>query len=149
MPNHGKGGRPKGSPNKRTVQKLIEASQQVADIKKLGQKKATETLQDLMNTAMGMVALYQRRIMTTEGLLPEAKPDDVANFWEAMKCAGTFSKALAPFQDPTFKAISVSMAPVMPAHPGDNAKQVEGKVIKMDDPNAIARVYQQMVRRVS
>jgi hypothetical protein len=142
------GGRPKGSPNKRTVQKLIEASQQVAAIKKLGQKKATETLQDLMNTAMGMVALYQRRIMTAEGLLPDAKPDDVANFWEAMKCAGTFSKALAPFQDPTFKAISVSMMPTLP-QPGDNAKQVEGKVIKMDDPNAIARVYQQMVRRVS
>lgn len=139
-------GRPKGSPNKRTVQKMIDASQQVGEIKKLGQKKATEVLNDLMQTSMSFAARYQGKILTTTQSNQEPKPDDLANFWKAMECAGAFAKALAPFQDPTFKAISVSMAPTAPAAP---MKQVEGKVVQLDDPVALARVYSQMVKRVA
>jgi hypothetical protein len=140
-------GRPKGSPNKRTVQKMIEASQQVAQIKKLKQKKATEVLNDLIQTAMGMVALYQRKVMTEAGLIPDAKAEDIAMFKDFMLCAGTFAKALAPFQDPTFKAITVTAA-ALPGPPGEDAKLVEGKVIEIDDPQAAARVYARMMKQV-
>jgi hypothetical protein len=147
------GGRGKGTPNKRTVASIIEASQQVGEIKKLGQKKATEVLNDLMQTSMSFAARYQKRIMDTTTAGTEPGQEDLDRFWKAMECAGTFAKALAPFQDPTFKAIAVSMAPTIPqgaaAQPGDGAKEIKGRVVKLDDPVALGRLYQQMVKRIA
>lgn len=138
-------GRPKGSPNKRTVQKMLEAAQDVAAIERRGQKKATEVLNDLMQTAMSFAASYQQRLLAAgEG----AKPGDIELFWKAMEAAGTFAKALAPYQQPKFKAIVVPAVPSTPL-PGDGARAVAGKVIDMKDPNEVVRVYQQTVKRIA
>lgn len=150
-PGERRGGRKKDVPNKRTVQKIIEASQDVEAIKRRGQKKATEILNDLMHTAMGFVALYQRKVMTEAGLLPEAKAEDITVLKEFMNAAGAFAAALAPYQQPKFKVVTfvpIDMNPGGAApelKPGDNAKVVKGKVV---DPNDVVRTYQQMVRRV-
>jgi hypothetical protein len=95
-----------------------------------------------------MVALYQRQVMTEAGLIPNAAPQDVELFKQFMLAAGIFAKALAPFQDPQFKAISFTMAPPLPADPAA-AKLVEGKVVNLDDPVALAKVYQRMVKGIA
>ena len=130
---------------------MIAASKQVSEIRKLGQKKATEILNDLMQTAMGMVALYQRKVMTSEGIKEDAKLEDIALFKDFMLCAGTFAKALGPFQDPVFKAVQYTLPAVTPvAIAPENAKVVgDSKVKKLDDPAALGRIYADMVKRVA
>lgn len=147
MKHTGGPGRPKGTPNKRTVQKIIEASQQVTEIKRKGQKKATEVLNDLMQTSLSFAARYQARIIAATEKQKEPAADDMTYFWKAMECAGTFAKALAPFQDPTFKAIQVTMAP--PAGQETPLREIDDNVVTIDDPVALARVYQRMVKRIA
>jgi hypothetical protein len=150
-------GRPKGTMNKRTAQRLIESSRQVAEIKKSGQKKATEVLNELVQTARGMVGLYQRRIVTPDGtaIMDHAKPDDVENFWQALSLAIVAAKGLAPYQDPMISRIDLTatMVPGMPLlgadAAGDKAKTVEGKVISIDDPVALGRLYARAVNKVA
>jgi hypothetical protein len=137
------GGREKNTPNKRTVQKMIEASQQVAQIKKLNQKKATEVLNDLMQSSLVMVHELEAKIRARK----RPNPADISDLWKARECTGVFAKALAPFQDPTFKAITVTPMG-LPGPPGEDAKLVEGKVIEIDDPQAAARVYARMMKQV-
>jgi hypothetical protein len=155
-PGERRGGRGKNTPNKRTVQKLIESSTQVAEIKRLGQRKATEVMNELMQTARGMVALYQKRIVTPDGkdLKPDALADDVVQFWKAMDCAAIFTRNLAPYQDPMLTRVDVSASLVTPGvplagEPGDSAKVVEGKVVSIDDPVALGRLYARAVTRVA
>jgi hypothetical protein len=128
-------GRTPGSLNKRTTQRLIEVGKQVAEVKKLGQKKATEVLNELVQTSRGMVGLYQRKVVTADGsaIRDDVKQEDVDNFWEALSLAIVAAKGLAPYQDPMISRIELSSAmtpgmPVMgPAEAGDWAKVVEGR----------------------
>lgn len=143
------GGKTKGTPNKKTVAKLNALSDQAAKAKKLGDKQAVEVLNDLMKTASSFAALEQRKILE----YPQG-PDNVPQamldrFWKAMECAGTFAKELARFQSPTFKAIHVpAPPPPPPPEPGDGARVIDGKAVRLDDPVAISRIYQQLVRAV-
>lgn len=141
------GGRAANTPNKRTVQKMIEASQQVAEIKKLGQRKATQVLNELMHMSLDLVHKYQARVTRAK----KPKDDDLQMFKWSTECAGAFAKALAPFQDPTFKAITVTPAAGLSVQtqPGDDAKVVPGKVVKLDDPNEVVRLYQLTMKRIA
>jgi hypothetical protein len=67
-------------------------SQQVGEIKRQGRKRALEVLDELMHTAVGAAASYQQRVLAAGD---EAAARDVELFWQAMKCAGDFAKALA------------------------------------------------------
>lgn len=144
------GGRPKGQPNKKTIQKLNELSDRASQIVRSKEKRGIEVLNELMKTAMSFAAMEQRKIL-------EYPPDEdgerrppqqmLDRFWKAMENAGVFAKELARYQDPTFKAITV-IPPPPPPPPGDDAKVIEGKAIRTDDPVAVARIYQQMVRIV-
>lgn len=136
------GGRQVGSKNKRTIGAMVRASQRVGAIQREGQKRAVEVLNDLMQTSMSFAATYQQRIMAAG---PRATRADKEWFFRAMECAGVFAKALAPFQDPRFGTIDV---PVAPPAPAEEPKVVEGKVIRLDDPVAVGKVYQQMMRKV-
>lgn len=129
--------------NKSTINKIVEASQQVGAIKRQGQKKATEVLNDLMQTAMSFAATYQQKIMAAGHKGPSAS--DIDRFWKAMECAGVFAKALAPYQDPQLKAMFHMPTPA----PAQEPKTVEGKVVRLDDPIAVSRVYQQTVKRIA
>jgi hypothetical protein len=125
---------------------MEEASTQVGAIRRQGQKKATEVLNDLMQTSMGLAAQYQRRIVDAAAKSQEPSKDDLKTFWKAIESTGVFAKALAPFQDPTFKAITVSMSPPDPIlRPG----QQELKIYDITDPVTVSRVYAKMVRRIT
>ena len=142
----GASGRRAGIPNKRTVQKIIEAAQDVAAIERQGQKKATAVLNDLMQTAMSFAAKEQQAILAEGDKVTQSRLD---RFWKAMDAAGTFATALAPYQQPKFKAVMTFGAPPPEEKPGDSAKVVTGKVLKMDDPNEIVRIYQKTIRRIA
>jgi hypothetical protein len=139
------GGRQKGSLNKRTVKQMEEASTQVGAIRRQGQKKATEVLNDLMQTSMGLAAQYQRRIVDAAAKSQEPSKDDLVTFWKAIESTGVFAKALAPFQDPTFKAITVSMSPPDPVQPGQPA----ATIYDITDAVVVSRLYAKMVRRIT
>ena len=139
------GGRQKGSLNKRTIAQLREASEQVGAIKRSGQKKATEVLNELMMLAMNYAARHHNKLMASANANQPFDPLDYERFVEGMELAGTFAKNLAPYQDPTFSTIKVTMPapePVVDA-------AAKGKVLVIDDAAAATRVYQQMVRRIA
>lgn len=140
------GGRVKGSLNKRTIAKLQEASNHIGAIKRQGQKKATEVLNELMQTSVSFAARYQQRILASTQQDKEPTKEDLDRFWKAMECAGTFARSLAPFQDPTFSAIKVSM----PAAPMEGAVTLTQRenIVTINDPIALARVYQRMIKRI-
>jgi hypothetical protein len=139
------GGRQKGTPNKRTIQRLQEASENIGAIRKLGQKKATEVLNDLMHIAMGMTAKYQQRLLAADRNNQPYVLEDYERFMQGMQMAGIFARELAPFQDPKYSTIKVQMPE--PMTPGDGAREV-GNVTVIDDAVAATRVYQRLIRRV-
>jgi hypothetical protein len=141
------GGRQKGSLNKATLNKLREASEQVGAIKRSGQKKATEVLNELMMLAMNYTARHHNKLMASANANQPFDPLDYERFVEGMELAGTFAKHLAPYQDPTFSTIKVTMP--APPDPVVDAGQAKGKVLVIDDAAAATRVYQQMVRRIA
>jgi hypothetical protein len=140
------GGRQKGTPNKRTIQRLQEASENIGAIRKLGQKKATEVLNDLMHIAMGMTAKYQQRLLAADRNNQPYVLEDYERFVQGMQMAGIFAKELAPFQDPKYSTIKVQMPEIMTT-PGDGAREM-GNVTVIDDAVAATRVYQRLIRRV-
>lgn len=144
------GGRTKGTPNKKTVQKLNELSDRASEIVRSKEKRGIEVLNELMKTAMSFAAMEQRKLLEYQGGIDMAPQQMRDRFWKAMECAGVFAKELARYQDPTFKAIAVIPPPPPPRDPapGDGAKTIEGKAVRLDDPVAVARIYQQMVRIV-
>lgn len=141
-------GRPKGTPNKRTLQKLQEAGKTIAEAKGGDVVRAKNVLADLTKTAVGFTAHYQQKMIAWEadpanaGKLPPA--DLVDRFMHGLNTAIKAAKALAPFQDPTFSAIKVSMSPLDIPEP----KLIEGKAAKIDikDPVELARLYSTLVR---
>jgi hypothetical protein len=138
------GGRTAGTPNARTILKIEEAAGQITAIRKSGHKKATEVLNDLMQTSVTLAERYHKRIIAKGNR--EASEHDWERFWKAMECAGTFGKALAPFQDPTFKAIAVFQPPALPHDLPTVTK--DGNVLTIDDPVAMQRLYQRMIKGV-
>lgn len=153
-PGDRRGGRIAGRKNKRTLEKLAEASREAGDKARAGKKFAKEALDELMVTAMAFAAREQRRIIRDEREvdadgIPVKRADQQTydHFWKAMECAGIFARALAPFQHPTFKAIAViPPPPEIPNRP--DPKTIDGKVVRLDDPIEVARIYQQLIRRV-
>jgi hypothetical protein len=141
------GGRQKGSANKRTVARLLTAQQEIADARKKGHKQAITVLDDLMHTAAGYAALYQTKLQRWDAEQPgiEPPPELVERFWLGMNSAGTFAKALAPYQTPKIGAIQPTPPPPDPL-PGDYAKLIEGKELKIKDPIELSRIYHKLVR---
>lgn len=140
-PGERRGGKQKGTLNKATRERLALAVREVQDAKRQGRKLAKEVLDDLMHTALGRAAYYQ----PAAGDQPAKAHADEDKFMDAMRLAGYFAKCLAPYQSPTFKAIQVhgSLEVNIPAQPAAG-----GNVITLDDPVAIARVYQNTMRQV-
>src|SRR5437667_273749 len=109
-------GRRLGTPNRRTVAKLIEASQEIGEAKKQNVPRAKTILSELMMTAMGYASKYQQKMLAferdpmNEGKEPPAEIVD--RFWTGMHAAGKFAAALAPYQDPKFTNIKVAASPL-------------------------------------
>ena len=152
-----RGGRREGAgrrlctPNRRTVTKLIEASQEIAEAKKQNVPRAKTILSELMMMAMDYVSKYQQKMLAfecepqNEG--KELPGEIVDRFWIGMHAAGKFAAALAPYQDPKFTNIKVAMSP---SDMAAELKVIEDKASKIDsnDPNEAYRIYARMVRRI-
>jgi hypothetical protein len=84
---------------------------------------------------VGMAAAYQP--LPPNASAPAGhRGEDLGQF--AVECA----KALAPYQSPTFKAIAV-MAPPPPTPVAPEREDID-----LNDPVAIARVYQRRIQAV-
>lgn len=149
-PGERRGGRQRGTPNKRTVAKLIDAGRTIAGGNKIKDAvRATDVLSDLTKTAMGFTAHYQAKMLafeqdpTNKDKLPP--PEVVDRFMLGLNAAIKAARALAPFQDPQFTAIKVAMSPF---DTQEAQKVIEGKASKIDlrDPIELARIYHSVVR---
>lgn len=149
-PGERRGGKQKGTPNKRTVAKLQEIGAEIAAAKKgEGPVRARDQLSDLTKTAVGFTAHWQKKMLEWErdeknvGKIVPAEYVD--RFMLGLNAAIRAASALAPYQDPKLAAIKVSMSSFdIPEAP----KVIEGKATKIDikDPVELARVYASMVR---
>lgn len=151
-PGERRGGRVKGKANRVTEERLEReriARQAQTEVDKAYHAKVKlgkDVLEDYMMAFHGIAAHYQNQLANAvAGGKPPAAAD-LAAFKEWGTLVATTAKNLAEFQSPKFKAIAV-MAP--PPNPNQAPpKQIDGKVIPLNDPVAIARVYQNMVRQV-
>ena len=148
-PGERRGGRQKGTPNKRTVAKLMDAGRAIADTKKMDSVRAKNVLSDLTKTAVGFAAHYQQKMMAFDGTPENAGklvPQEIVDrFMAGLNTAIRAATALAPYQDPKLSAIKVSMSPFdVPEVP----KVIDGKATKIDlkDPIELARIYHSLVR---
>lgn len=142
------GGRQRGTPNKRTTERLEAeriAQQAQAEVDKARQantKLGKDVLEEFMKTFAGMAAHYQP---LPDGMaVPAGRKPDEAKFLTYARLAAETAAKLAEFQSPKFKAIQVMTPPPTPVAP--TAK--DGKVITIDDPVSLARVYSNMVKAV-
>lgn len=155
-PGERRGGKKKGTLNKRTLEKLAETAREVQDLRRNGKKLAKEVLQEFMDMAADIAREELERIREAEKAPARGKPKvaeaERARFWIAMECTKGFARALAPFQSPTYKAVVFTDATMpgggsMGANAANDAKLIEGKVLP-SDPQAAARAYQTMMRVV-
>lgn len=134
-------GRPKGSLNKATIERLEQAATQVTKARAAGKKLGKDILDDFAQLFAGMAAAYQP--MPPGVAIPPGRQPDETKFKEYAELAVYTAYKLAEFQSPKFKAIAVVMS-------GSDQQQDRGplppNVIAIDDPDALTRVYR---RRIS
>lgn len=143
------GGRAKGQRNKATVEREERArlAEEARQLEIAGEraraaktKLAKEVLEEFMFLFAGMAAHHQP---TAPGMRENPNADD-AKFERYSEFVYDFASELAKYQSPTFKAIAVSMPPP-PMVEANDPKLIEGKVVRMDDPVALAGVYRRLV----
>lgn len=148
---HRTGGRQRGTPNKSTQERLeaervaLQAQKEVDKARQAHTKLGKDVLEEFMKTFAGMAAYHQP---VPEGVVaPPGRMPDEGKFLTYAKLTVETARDLANFQSPRFRAISI-MTP--PANPPANplAPPKDGNVVTIDDPAAIARVYQNMVKQV-
>lgn len=120
-------GRPKGSPNKATIEQAEIAKRQVEGAKVSGRKLGKELLDDFAHLFAGMAAAYQP---APPGQPPRPNQNE-EKFLTYGKLAVETAKDLAKFQSPTFRAIALSADPTRPAVP-----QIPGPTTKVSPMEA-------------
>lgn len=151
------GGRAKGGRNKRTLEEAERARIEVENAGRghpngrvEGTKRlAKDVLDEFMHLFAGMAAHYQPVSEDPpEGVSVEKHKKRLAGVDEPKfliyaKLAVQTAEALADFQSPKFKAHHVVIAPEAPA-----PRQIEGNVVQLNDPIALARIYNNMIKQV-
>jgi hypothetical protein len=146
------GGRTKGTPNKRTTERLEaerierQAQDAVNAVAHRTKKLAKDVLEDYVGAFAAMAAVYQNRIATAFQQQTEPSAADLAGFEKWGGMTAKFAGELAAFQSPKFKAIQVMAPPPSINPPKDVTK--DGNIVTIDDPVAMARVYARMVKQV-
>ena len=113
-------------------------------------KLAKEHIEDFAKVFTGIAAYYQPhnnwRIEIRDGKPVKTNENsayDNALFTKYATLAIDAWKALAPFQSPTFKAIQVMAPPRV-----ENPRESSESMIDIDDPVALARIYQRRITAV-
>jgi len=144
-------GRGAGTPNKRRTEALERARLNVENarlsparggeptqqLKKLGK----DMLEDYMMAFHNQAVVYQP---LPPGVSIPGRTPDPDKFKEWGMLVVTTAKALAEFQSPKLRAVVLSA----PANDLPPPREVGGNVVALNDPNAIARVYQRLVKSV-
>jgi hypothetical protein len=100
------GGRAKGVPNKKTIERAQMAERALTQVP--GRKMAKEVLDEFMIVFAGMAAAYQPLPPGSQ----QTKPGADANLFEKWaRLAVETAAKLAPYQSPTFRAIVVAPPP--------------------------------------
>lgn len=160
-PGERRGGRTKGIPNKATVVKKLavealsskEGKEAVVEafakatmtgngVLKVRGKRAVEILDDIAKMFLGLAAQYQPRPDPVTKQETNQKAD-VDRFALYLGQAQRAAAALAPFQDPTFKAIAVQDVPPPPKE--NDGAQVIDSMAKRTQQDA-GEVYARLVR---
>lgn len=147
---HKTGGRSRGTANKATIEALEreriaeqarkEANKAYAANVKLGK----DTLEEFMIIFATQAKFYQP-VLPGQPKPKDRRPNETKFLTYAGLTVKT-AKDLADFQSPKFKAIQV-VAPQPNPH-GNEPRQIEGKVVSIDDPVALQRTYQRMIKQV-
>lgn len=136
------GGRARGTVNRATLEKVIRAEMQTADAKARGLKLAVDVLQDYMHIFHREAEKYR----PSEKMRGVKSTPREKKFLTYAKLTVDTANDLAAFQSPKFKAIQVIAPP-----PVQNQNQLPApgsNVVTIDDPVAMARVYQQRMKQV-
>lgn len=132
-------GRNKGTPNKATTERAEIARLQNEEARRAGKKLGKELLEDFAHLFAGIAASHQ----PWPAAMGKNPHENEERFLTYARLTVEAAKALAEYQSPKFRAIMVH-AP----DPGPQPKTIDGNVTAINDPVAMARVYQQMVKRV-
>lgn len=140
------GGRAAGTPNKRTTEALEreriaqQAQAEVDKAKAAKTKLGKDVLEEFMQLFAGMAASHQPWPV----LMGKNPSENEGKFLTYAKLTVETARDLAAFQSPKFKAIAVFAPPPNPVP----APTPDGNVVMIDDAVAMARVYQNMIKRV-
>ena len=126
------------------VKEQIEAALLTAEKLRNSRKKlAREELEEFVPILKGTVARFQQRALGPDGSGAPDQPGFRPEAWATLKGWMEFYvyalNTLADFQSPKFKAIAVMAPP--PAPPVER----RDNVVQLDDPVALARVYQRRI----
>ena len=123
-PGERRGGRQKGTPNRTTVEQIVEAERAAVELKRQGKKLGKEILDDFANLFAGMAAYYQPSPKNAPVQNPNQSEE---KFVDYAKLAVDAAYKAADFQSPRFRAIVVQGGddfangkagfPVLPAPP--------------------------------
>lgn len=142
------GGRTKGTPNRRTVERLEaeriarQAQDEVnkAHIAKV--KLAKDVLEDYMSAFHNVAAYYQNRIARAYAAGGEPSKADMSEFEKWGTLTAQTAKNLAEFQSPKFKAIAITAPP-----PSDVSVANDDARVDRKDPIAMANFYKKAITR--
>lgn len=120
-----------------------------------GQKLAVDVLQEFMTLFAGLAAHHQP---LPPGMpVPLGRVPDEGKFEKWARLTVETAADLAPFQSPKYAAIRLHTVPnpgmpgatplAEPVMPGDDAKLVEGRVARIDDPIVLQRTYREIMIR--
>jgi len=127
------GGRRRGTPNKTTVEKALLAA--LAAAEGTGKKLAKEVIEDFMLRYAEMAAHVQP---APPGAPPNPHADE-DKFWSWPEAAIDCAVKLAPYQSPTFKAVTVVPPPPAPPSVPEHIN------FARLDPEEAMRVYKRIM----
>lgn len=137
------GGRPPGSRNKATLERIEKA--RIAEQMLTGgtpEKLGKQVLRDFMELFAGMAAAYQP--LPPGVAVPPGRHPDEARFEKYARLAVDAAAKLAEYQSPKFRAIVVHATPQQTSPPPPSPDNV----LEINDPQAAARVYMRRIQRV-
>jgi len=107
-----RGGRPKGSKGKATIERELKAAQQIDKARREGRELAVTVLENLMNIALGATGLNrptpQADLLTGRAANPDGDWDRFGAWFDRTAfCA----KELAKYQSPQIRAVDIPTAP--------------------------------------